>query len=156
MLQTIQVYIDQENIDVLSVILKRYRGLLDGDVVQPLQVQNVEQQLLSGRYQLLTDQQDVPDALNGFKLEIGVPMTLDIQMDDSVLRPLVKQFHRARSIIDDEQAAVTQASSQIELDKAPGLRAELLKLLEKSRLARGTLFAQQIHEQWKEWEKLLR
>ena len=49
MLQNIQVYIDQENIDVLSDILLRYRGLLEGDMVRPLQVQSVEQQLLAGR-----------------------------------------------------------------------------------------------------------
>ena len=51
------MYIDQENIDVLSGILLRYRGLLDGDVVGPLQVQNVEQQLLTGRSTLLSDQE---------------------------------------------------------------------------------------------------
>src|SRR5205823_7902885 len=56
MLQKIQVYIDQENIDVLVGILQRYRGLLDGDIVGPLQVQSVEQQLLAGRTTLLTDQ----------------------------------------------------------------------------------------------------
>ncbi len=49
MLQTIQVNIDQENIDVLTGIMKRYRGLLEGDMVGPLQVQSVEQQLLAGR-----------------------------------------------------------------------------------------------------------
>ncbi len=57
MLQKIQVYIDQENIDVLSGILLRFRGLLEGDIVGPLQVQSVEQQLLTGRTTLLVDQQ---------------------------------------------------------------------------------------------------
>ena len=31
--QNIQVYIDKENIDVLTTILERYRGLLEGDIV---------------------------------------------------------------------------------------------------------------------------
>jgi hypothetical protein len=128
MLQKIQVYIDQENIDVLILILLRYRGLLEGDLVSPLQVQSVEQQLLTGRYTLLTDQQDVPQALNAFKLEIGVPMTLSIDMDDSELRPLLKQFRKARAIIENEQAAVREASALIALEKAPQLRAELLRL----------------------------
>ena len=76
MLQKIQVYIDQENIDVLSDILLRFRGLLEGDVVAPLQVQSVEQQLLTGRSTLFTDQTQYLAALDGFKLEIGVPERL--------------------------------------------------------------------------------
>ncbi len=154
MLQKIQVYIDQENIDVLSGILLRFRGLLEGDVVQPLQVQNVEQQLLSGRTTLLNDQVQYLAALDSFKLEIGVPMDLSIEMDDSVLRPLMKQFRRSRAIIENEQAAVTQATKQIELEKAPGLRAELLRLFTKSAIVKGTAFVQSIRPRWAEWEKL--
>src|SRR5207247_639139 len=45
MLQKIQVYIDEENVDVLSSIYRRFQGLLEGDIVGPLQVQSVEQQL---------------------------------------------------------------------------------------------------------------
>src|SRR5262249_58009344 len=37
MLQKIQVYIDQENVDILSVFLLRFRGFLEGDVVHTLQ-----------------------------------------------------------------------------------------------------------------------
>src|SRR5204862_959870 len=91
MLQKIQVYIDQENIDVLGDILLRFRGLLEGDVVGPLQVQSVEQQLLSGRAALLVDQTQYLTSLDGFKNVIGVPMKLSIEMDDAALRPLMKQ-----------------------------------------------------------------
>jgi hypothetical protein len=154
MLQTIQVYIDEENIDVLSTILQRFRGLLEGDLVQPLQVQSVEQQLLTGRYQLITDQQNVPQALNSFKLELGLPMQLSIQVDDSELRPLVNQFHRARAIIEDEQSAVSQASDLIAIEKAPSLRDELAGVAEKSRLVRGTTFAKRIRERLKSWHQL--
>jgi hypothetical protein len=154
MLQKIQVYIDQENIDVLSGILLRYRGLLDGDVVGPLQVQNVEQQLITGRNTLLTDQQNVLQALDSFKIEVGVPMQLSIEMDDSVLQPLIKQFRRSRLIIENEQAAVTEATTLLAPDKAPQTRAELLRLFEKSTLVRNTPFSRKIRARWNEWEKL--
>jgi hypothetical protein len=154
MLQNIQVYIDKENIDVLSVILQRFRGLLEGDIVAPLQVQSVEQQLLSGRATLLLDQQQYLAALLSFKIEIGVPMSLHIEMDDSVLRPLMKQFRRSRAIIEDEQAAVTEASALIPLEKAPQLRAQLLRLFEKSALVKGTPFSRRIRRRWAAWEKL--
>jgi len=154
MLQKIQVYIDQENIDVLSNILLRYRGLQEGDVVQPLQVQSVEQQLLSGRSTLLLDQTQYLQALDAFKLEIGVPMKLSIEMDDTVLRPLMNQFRRARAIIDNEHAAVMEASNLIPLDKAPQLRAELLRLFTTSTLVKGTPFTKTIRGRWAEWEKM--
>jgi hypothetical protein len=154
MLQNIQVYIDKENIDVLTAILERYRGLLEGDVVGPLQVQNVEQQLLSGRSTLLSDQQQYLDSLDGFKLQIGVPTQLSIEMDDSELRPLMRQFRRSRAIIEDEQASVAEASRLITLAQAPRLRAELLRLFQQSPLARGTPFARRIRDRLRPWERM--
>jgi len=154
MLQKITVYIDQENIDVLSDILLRFRGLLEGDLVGPLQVQNVEQQLLSGRSTLVADQQNYLQSLDAFKLEIGVPTSLSIEMDDSVVRPLIQQYRNARAIIEDERAAVALASALIPIDQAPGLRAALRRLFETSALSRGTPFARTIRQRWAEWEKL--
>jgi hypothetical protein len=154
MLQKIQVYIDQENIDVLSGILLRFRGLLEGDVVGPLQVQSVEQQLLAGRATLLLDQTQYLQSLDAFKLGIGVPSKLSIEMDDSVLRPLMKQFRSARAIIENEQTAVAAASELIRLEQAPRLRAELHRLFEQSAIVRGTPFAGRIRARWAEWETL--
>jgi hypothetical protein len=154
MLQNIQVYIDKENISVLSTILERYRGLLEGDIVGPLQVQSVEQQLLSGRSSLLTDQQQYLDAIDSFKLEIGVPTQLSLEMDDSELRPLMNQFRRSRAITEDEQNTVMEASKLITLADVPRVRAQLLRLAETSPLVRGTPFATRIRARLAVWEKL--
>jgi len=154
MLQKIQVYIDQENIDVLSNILLRFRGLLEGDVVGPLQVQSVEQQLLTGRATLLLDQQQYLGSINAFKLELGIPMKVEIEMDDSQLQPLIKQYRLARSVIENEQAAVAAAADLIPLEKAPRLRAELKNLFLKSAVVKGTKFADSIRGRWGAWEKL--
>ncbi len=131
MLQGLQVYIDKENIDVLSMILQRYRGLLEGDIVGPLQVQNVEQQLLSGRALLLNDQQDVLMSLDQFKLEIGVPMSLSIEMDDSVLRPLIQTVQAIRAQIIEEEQAKARGRGTRSLspsDQAAAVRARALRL----------------------------
>jgi hypothetical protein len=154
MLQKIQVYIDQENIDVLVDILLRFRGLLEGDVVGPLQVQSVEQQLLSGRATLLLDQTQYLQALDAFKNEIGVPQGLSIEMDDSVLQPLLKQFRRSRAIIENEREAVREASAFIPAENAPKLRAELLRLFQTAALVKGTSFARTIRTRWAQWEKM--
>jgi tetratricopeptide (TPR) repeat protein len=119
-----------------------------------LQVQQVEQRLLQARATLLTDQFEYLQAVDGFKLIIGVPLPLSIELDDSVLRPLINQFRRARANLDNERAAVTEASALIALEKAPGVRAELLRLFERSALVRGTNFSRRIRARWAAWEKL--
>lgn len=154
MLEKIQCYIDEENIDVLSGILRRYRGLLDGDVVGPLQVQSVEQQLLTGRATLLTDQQQYLQSLDNFKIAIGVPMQLSIEMDDSVLQPLMKQFRRSRAIIENEQDAVSRATGMIDLEGAPRIRENLMRLFERAPLVRGTAFAKRIPARYSQWHSL--
>ncbi len=154
MLQGLQVYIDKENIDVLSIILQRYRGLLEGDVVGPLQVQNVEQQLLTGRALLLNDQQDVLMSLDQFKIEIGAPMGLSIEMDDSVLRPLILQYKRSRAIIEEEHAVVTEASKLIALEKAAAVRSEMLRLAQHSIFVKNTPFSTAIGARLASWAKL--
>lgn len=153
MLQKIQVLIDLENIDVLTDILQRFRGLLEGDVVAPLQVQSVEQQLLAGRTTLLNDQQQYLQSLDSFKIEIGVPMQLSIEMDDSVLRPLLKQFRRARAITDNEKVAVRAASAFIPAENAPRLRTDLLRLFETTPLVQGTPFARTIRARFGELDR---
>lgn len=154
MLQKLQVYIDQENIDVLTSILQRFRGLLEGDIVGPLQLQTVEQRLLAGRNTLLTDQQQYILALDAFKLALGIPMRLFIEMDDSPLQPLIKQYRLARSVIENEQAAVAAAGALIDEPKGSKIRPELKRLFTKSTIVRGTKFAETIGERWGAWEKL--
>ncbi len=154
MLESIQIYIDKENIAILNTILQRYRGLQEGDIVGPLQLQSVEQQLLSGRSNLLNDQQQYLDAIDNFKLAIGVPTNLNIEMDDSVLRPLMKQFRRSRAIIEEEQVSVMEASNLIAPAKTPRVRAELLQLFQTSTFVRGTQFAAHIRGKVAVWEKL--
>jgi hypothetical protein len=154
MLQYVQIYIDKENIDTLTDILKRYQGLLEGDVVQPVQVQSVEQQLLSARSNLVVDQQQYLDSLDRFKIQVGVPTSLDIELDDAQLRPLLQQFRRSRAIIEQEHAATDEVSRFNTLAAAPRLRAELLRQFEGSVLSRGTAFAKSIRTRWAVWEKL--
>src|SRR5262249_32556571 len=122
--------------------------------VGPLQVQQVEQQLLSGRTALLTDQENYLESLNSLKIELGVPVQLNIEMDDTLLQPLISQFRRTRAITDTEQAAVVEASRLGELDKPPRVRAELLRIFRNSALTRGSNFARTIGTQWGEWQKL--
>src|SRR5262249_42958029 len=73
MLQYVQIYIDKENIDTLRDILKRYEGFLEGDVVTPLQLQTVTQQLLGAESNLVSDQQQYLDSLDRFKIQLGAP-----------------------------------------------------------------------------------
>jgi hypothetical protein len=154
MLQYIQLYIDKENIDTLTDFYKRFQGFLEGDVVQPVQVQSVEQQLLRARSSLLGNQQQYLDSLDRFKIQLGLPTALSLELDDAPLRPLLQQFRRSRAIIDQEHAASDEAGQFNTPEAAPRLRAELRRLFEGSTLSRGTTFARRIRQRWAAWEKL--
>jgi outer membrane protein TolC len=154
MLQYVQIFIDNENIETLTDIYKRYEGLLEGDVVGPLQVQNVKQQLLSARSNLVLDQQQYLDSLDRFKIQVGVPTALDIELEDTPLRPLLQQFRHSRAVIEQEHAAADEVARFNTLAAAPRLRAELLRQFEQSALSRGTAFAKAIRARWAAWEKL--
>jgi Outer membrane efflux protein len=66
----------------------------------------------------------------------------------------LKQFGRSRAIIENESAAVAEASALIPVEHAPRLRAELLRLFQESELVKGTAFAGKIRGRLAEWERL--
>ena len=55
-----------------------------GDISQ-LQVDQFEQQLLGGRTKLLTDQLQYLQSLDQFKLQLGLPTPLPIELDDTAV-----------------------------------------------------------------------
>src|SRR6202011_328626 len=70
------------------------------------------------------------------------------------VRAVMNQVRRSRAIIENEQAAVREAAALLPVENAPRLRAELLRLFQKTTLVRGTRFAANIGDRWAEWEKL--
>jgi outer membrane protein TolC len=154
MLEYAQIAIDQENIVALERFLQLFQAIKEGGDVSQLQVNQVEQQLLQGRSALLLDVQQYGNALDQFRLQLGVPTDLPMELDDEAIRPLVKLFRRYEEII-RQYDDVSQAAAKLGAPGTAGqLREQLHKLTTTSPLVLDTQFAKEITARWSVWERL--
>jgi outer membrane protein TolC len=153
-LQASQMQVDEYNIAKLEQFLKLAQALEEGGEVSRLQVDQFEQQLLAGRTSLLTDQQQYLQSLDQFKLQLGVPTNLAIELDDSPFRPLTQQFRRYEDLFQEFTAASTTEPDRFRDLEPSKVRSELRRLFTSSALVRGTRFRTRIEASWGFWEKL--
>jgi outer membrane protein TolC len=153
LLQYAQIAIDDENIAALERFLNLFQAFKEGGDVSQLQVDQVEQQLLQGRSTRLTDEQQYGNALDQFKIQLGLPTALPIQLEDSPLRPLIRQFRRYEQIFRqfDEAAAASAGLGSVEPAR---LRAQLRRLVQEAAITRGTQFQQTFPARWAEVERI--
>src|SRR5207237_150423 len=94
LLQGAQMRVDQYNIDKLEGFLRLGRAMQEGGDISQLQVDQFEQQVLRARTALLMDQLQYLQSLDQFKLQLGVPTVMAIELEDTPFRPLNQQFQR--------------------------------------------------------------
>jgi outer membrane protein TolC len=153
-LQYAQIAIDEANITNLQGFLEIFEGFKEGGDVSQLQVDQVEQQLLQGRTTLLMDQQQYYDAIDRFKLQLGLPVNVPLELDDAPLRPLNQQFERYSEILQQFAAAGKDAAALGTMAAAPRVREGLRRLFATADIVRGTRFRTEFPPQWAAWEKL--
>jgi len=154
LLQAAQTRVDEYNIDKLEGFLKLSKAMEEGGDVSELQVQQFEQSLLRGRTALLTDQQQYLLSLDQFKLQLGLPIDLPIELDDTPFRPLNQQFQRYENLFREYIAASNEPLSFGTPEMVPQVRSALRRILTASTFVRGTRFRTRIETSWPVWEKL--
>jgi hypothetical protein len=152
-LQYAQISIDDENIAALERFLRLFQAFKEGGDVSQLQVDQVEQQLLQGRSTRLTDEQQYGNAVDQFKIQLGLPTDLPLALDDAPLRQQTRQFRRFEQIFRQYDEA-TQASSNLSTVEPARLRGELRRLVQEAALTRGTPFQRDFPARWAEVERL--
>lgn len=152
-LEFAQIAIDDENIAALERFLRLFQAFKEGGDVSQLQVDQVEQQLLQGRSTRLTDEQQYGNAIDSFKIQLGLPTALPLQLEDSPLRPLIRQFRRYEQIFRQFDEA-TQASAGLGNVEPARLRGELRRLVQEAAITRGTQFQQNFSARWAEIERI--
>jgi hypothetical protein len=153
LLQFSQIAIDDENIAALERFIKLFQALKEGGDLSQLQVDQVEQQLLQGQSSKLSDEQQYGNAIDQFKIQLGLPTALPLQLEDSPLRPMTRQFRRYEQVFRQFDEA-TQVSAGMGGVAAGQLRAELRRLVRESALTRGTQFQKDFPARWAEAEIL--
>jgi hypothetical protein len=144
---------DKKWVRDLGEALKIFEGYQEGGLFSPLQVDQVRSQLLNATNTVLVDQQNVNNALDQFKLLLGLPANLPLILDDTPARPITRQFDRYYEVLADADAAAKLVERQEEL--APEkLRALLLEIYTNHRLVQGTEFQKKIRPIWEGWTRL--
>lgn len=148
-----QVLMDNErqNITKLEEILKLFKAFEEGGEISPLQVDRVEQQLLQSRSSAYFREQDYRDDLDRFKLQLGVPVNLPLELDDTPVATQRSQLRHFERIL-QEYDQVREEAASLYFDPQPdALRKGLLRLGTSSKLAVGTDFRMRFVRRWNFW-----
>ncbi len=141
------------NIAALRRYLELFRVYLEGGIVSSVQVGTVEQQLLQSTVNLLNAQANYRSDMDQFKQQLGLPMQLQLELDDSRLRPLITQTRHYEDVTTQYEQTSNQAVRYGRPGEEDQLRGRLRKLLTSSRFVRGTRFARTIARRLNVWEE---
>jgi hypothetical protein len=153
LLQAAQRQLDLYSIEKMEANLNLGRSMAEGGDISELQVEQFEQQVLSQRSRLLTDQLQYLQSLDSFKLQLGVPTALPIELDDAPFRPLNQQFQRYEDLF-NQFVAASEEPNRFSTAEPASARRELRRMFTTSPIVRETRFSKQIETRWSAWEKL--
>ena len=155
LLKAAQLENSKKNVITLAKFLEMFRAYEEGGEVRSLQVGTVELDLLQGRRTVLLDEQTLRTALDNFKFQLGLPMPVDIELDDQPILPIKDQLQRFEKVLSQAEAVALEMDKSDTMDQAPMLRDRIRLLLTQSDLVRGTVvFQKEFPARWEAWEKL--
>jgi hypothetical protein len=144
--------IDQKYARDLERALLIFEGFQEGGQVSPLQVSQVRTSLLNARNAVLKDYQDKTNALDQFKLQLGIPINLPLILDDAPARAITRQFDRYYEVLAEADAAYKRVEQQREAPPQT-LRPFLTRLFAEDPLVRGTEFQRKLPPLWDKLRK---
>jgi hypothetical protein len=163
--QTALIANQQKNVSALERLLRLYQAFREGGQQSDLQVGQVEIQLLTSRGGLLGQGggggggggggiRGYLDSLDNFKLQLGLPLTVGLDLDSAPLNPIRRQLSRFEDVYADLARLEEEARKYNPDDPANQFRARWLRLLTESDLMKGTTFSKTIGPRWDIWAKL--
>ena len=159
---------EESNIAGLERYWRTYQAFEEGGDVSRLQVDQVEQQLLTGRSRLLQRRLDQQNALDSFKIQLGLPTPLPLELDDSPMQPLSEHLSRYTTVREEFDAIRKAAGEELDNARRPflmigggllsvvpidvPLRPRVRDFFSNSKAVRGTRFQKSILDNWRRWE----
>lgn len=167
LLQAAIIANQRKNIAALEDLLRLYQAFREGGQQSDLQVGQVEQQLLNSRSQLIGQLnpgqttfgggggiRGYLDTLDNFKLQLGLPATLGLDLENTPLKPIQQQLGRFEEVYNQVRDVENAARRYDPAEPVAGFRARWRNLLTRSALVEGTAFAKNILPRWAAWEAL--
>jgi hypothetical protein len=145
--------VDQKYVRDLEKAVVIIQGYADGGQLPPLNADQVRSDLLNARNTVLKDQQDLSNAVDQFKLQLGVPANLPLVLDDAPARPITSQLDRFYEVQAEAEAAGRLVHDQDQLPPEK-YRAFLVQVFTTTPLVRGTQFLTTMPAEWDTWKNL--
>jgi outer membrane protein TolC len=142
---------DRASVNLLQNFLKLFEALKEGGDVPQLQVDQVSQQLLQAESQVLTDEQNFDNALDQFKLQLGLPPNLPLELDDMPLRSLMLHFKEYNDLFTQFDRAREELSGGLPAD-AGEARRRVQRVLTGTAMVRQTRFRDEIGGRLAKWQ----
>jgi hypothetical protein len=141
------------NIQALQRFLKLFRVYVEGGIVNPVQVGQVEQQLLQSTEFTLGRQVSYRSDLDEFKIQLGIPLCLSLDLEMTELEPMLSQTRRYEELSAESEETSVQILrlSRVGVNQ---LRGRLRQLLPATPLTRDTRFVRRLLRDWRTWEEL--
>ncbi len=154
-LRTAQIANERKNVAAFEDFLRRFKAFFQGGEVGQVNVDQIEQQLLSARFTVSQRETDYRDGLDRLKLQLGVPVNLPLELDDEPLDPMTRHIQRFEEVF-NQYKNVKEAAENLDKAGVRGreVRARLRDLAANSPLTRGTKFSAQLKQRWEFWEKM--
>jgi hypothetical protein len=154
-LKAAQLENEVANVNALRGLLKLFDAYESGGQISALQVGQVKLQFLDSQTRVLASEQNLRDSLDNFKMQLGIPVHLPLELDRHPIQPITDHLTRYDAVIKDFEAATIEVDKLDSIDKADKVRAALASLLKESKLAKKTAkFKVAIPERWERWAKL--
>ncbi|HMO34522.1 MAG TPA: hypothetical protein PKA06_00630 [Gemmatales bacterium] len=151
----LNIELQQRNVDELAELLQFYREFAKGGGLSPLQVDQVEQQLLDARTQLLAQEVIYLDSIEQFKIQLGLPTDLPLELDLNVLEELREQLFRFQKLELNARKIGEEFTKLEEREDGSGaLRERMLDLIASAPLTKGTEFARLFPARLERWNVL--
>ncbi len=141
-----------KNILSLERFFRQFQVYLEGGIVNLVQVGSVEQQLLRSRESVLGTQAGYRISLDQLKQQLGLPMTVPLDVESTFLKPVIQQTERYEDLSADFEA-LTNLSLSLGVVPAGELRNRLRRLYAESTLVRETRARDAVLARWADWEK---
>jgi hypothetical protein len=144
------------NIADLTRFVRRFEVYVEGGIVQPVQRDQVTQQRLRSIDSVLAQQATHRSNMDQFKLQLGIPLNIPLELDDGPLQPILDQTRRLEDISSSFQATADTALGYggPEREEVKKLRGRLRDLLVNSPFTRGSAAARRVLQRWRAWEAL--
>jgi hypothetical protein len=142
-----------KNIQALQRFLRLFEVYLEGGLVNQVQKGTVEQQLLRSIETTLGNHASYRISLDQLKQQLGLPMTVYIELDDSLLKPMIDLTDAYEKLSIDSERVNYNILQYGRMAEAQQLRQRLHRMVERTPLLRGTQTREQIRQRWGYWEK---